>query len=45
MQAQDDNITWLQRQLGAPLLADIPHFTGLSLPTGPARLAITLPSA
>jgi dethiobiotin synthetase len=25
MQAQDDNIAWLQRRLVAPLLADIPH--------------------
>jgi dethiobiotin synthetase len=25
MQAQDDNIAWLQRRLGAPLLADIAH--------------------
>lgn len=25
MQAQDDNIAWLQRRLGAPLLADIDH--------------------
>ena len=25
MQAQDDNIAWLQRRLAAPLLADIPY--------------------
>ena len=25
MQAQNDNIAWLRRQLAAPLLADIPH--------------------
>jgi dethiobiotin synthetase len=25
MQAQEDNIVWLRRQLAAPLLADIPH--------------------
>jgi dethiobiotin synthetase len=25
MQAQEDNIAWLRRQLAAPLLADIPH--------------------
>ncbi|HSV34721.1 MAG TPA: dethiobiotin synthase [Ramlibacter sp.] len=41
MQAQDDNITWLQRRLGAPLLADIPHH----LSPDPRAINIQLPPA
>jgi len=41
MQAQDDNIAWLRRRLGAPLLADIPH---LAAPD-PRTIAIHLPAA
>lgn len=41
MQAQDDNIAWLQRRLGAPLLADIDH---QAVPD-PRTIAIRWPSA
>jgi len=40
MQAQEDNMAWLQRRLAAPLLADIPH---LAAPD-PRAIAIHLPS-
>ena len=36
MQAQDENIAWLQRRLAAPLLADIPHHAS------PVACAITI---
>lgn len=39
MQAQDDNIAWLQRRLAAPLLADIPHHES----PDPRAIAIHLP--
>jgi dethiobiotin synthetase len=41
MQAQEDNMAWLQRRLAAPLLADISH---LAAPD-PRAIAIHLPSA
>ena len=41
MQAQDDNIAWLQCRLAAPLLADIPH---LAAPD-PRAITIHLPFA
>ena len=41
MQAQDDNIAWLQRRLGAPLLADIAHQDA----PDPRAIAIRLPAA
>ncbi|HSV51763.1 MAG TPA: dethiobiotin synthase [Burkholderiaceae bacterium] len=41
MQAQEDNIAFLQRQLGAPLLADIAHQDA----PDPSRIAIQLPCA
>jgi dethiobiotin synthetase len=40
MQAQDDNIEWLRRRLGAPLLADIPHHH----PPDARAIAIHLPT-
>lgn len=39
MQAQEDNIAWLQLRLGAPLLADIPH----QHTPDPAAIAMRLP--
>lgn len=39
MQAPDENVAWLQRRLGAPLLADIPFLT----PPDPREVAIALP--
>jgi dethiobiotin synthetase len=41
MQAQDDNIAWLQRRLEAPLLADIAH----QVAPDPRAIAIRLPAA
>ncbi len=41
MQAQDDNIAWLQRRLDAPLLADIAHQDA----PDPRAIAIRLPAA
>ena len=41
MQAQEDNIAWLQRRLVAPLLADIPH---LAVPD-PRAITVHLPAA
>jgi dethiobiotin synthetase len=41
MQAQDDNIAWLQRRLDAPLLADIVHQDA----PDPRAIAIRLPAA
>jgi dethiobiotin synthetase len=41
MQAQDDNIAWLQRRLEAPLLADIAHQDA----PHPRAIAICLPAA
>ena len=41
MGAQDDNIAWLQRRLGGPPLADIPH---LAAPD-PRGITLHLPSA
>ena len=41
MQAQDDNIAWLQRRLDAPLLADISHQAAPDL----RAIAIRLPAA
>ncbi|MCC2675457.1 MAG: bioD [Ramlibacter sp.] len=40
MQAQDDNIEWLRRRLGAPLLADLPHHH----PPDARAIAIQLPT-
>ena len=41
MQAQEENITWLRRQLAAPLLADIPHQDAPDART----LGVNLPAA
>jgi dethiobiotin synthetase len=41
MQAQQDNVAWLQRRLGAPLLADIAHQSA----PDPRAIAIHLPPA
>ena len=41
MQAQDDNIAWLQRRLAAPLLVDIPHLAG----PDPRAITVHLPAA